>query len=112
MAHIAKYTRAQCGHLISHNLRAKDELGQYISFGQSFIHPERTELNYQLGPEDPRARLEQRLSEVKVQKRKDVKVFCSWVVTLPGTDLSSRTNNGLFSNRLTNIFAKNTEKRT
>lgn len=83
MAHIAKYTKAQCGHLIRHNLRAKDDLGQYITFGQSFVHPERTHLNYQLGPEDPRARLEQRLSEVKVQKRKDVKVFCSWVVTLP-----------------------------
>lgn len=83
MAHIAKYTKAQCGHLIRHNLREKDELGQYISFGQSFVHPERTHLNYQLGPEDPRSTLEKRLSEVKLQKRADVKVFCSWVVTLP-----------------------------
>lgn len=83
MAHIAKYTKAQCGHLIRHNMRAKDELGQHISFGQSYVHPERTHLNYQLGPEDPKARLEQRLSEVKLQKRADVKVYCSWIVTLP-----------------------------
>lgn len=84
MAHVEKYTRAQAGHLIRHNIRDRDEQGQYISFGRSKIDPSRTAQNYRLdGNEDPSKKLSTRLSEIKVQKRADVKVYCSWVVTMP-----------------------------
>ena len=84
MAHVEKYNRAQAGHLVRHNIRDKDEHGNYISFGRSKVDETRTALNYRLdGDEDPRKKLERRLSQIKVQKRADVKVYCSWVVTMP-----------------------------
>lgn len=45
----------------------------------------KTHLNYNLAPNNifQSERLKKRLSEVKVLKRKDVNVLCSWVVTAP-----------------------------
>ena len=85
MAHYAKYTAAASGHMLSHYDRSKENLGGNIDW-------ERTEQNYNLGPERDMTQIEflrQRLSEVKVQKRDDVKVFCDWVVTLPRKEIEA-----------------------
>lgn len=82
MAHVQKNNRVATGHLFDHYGRnAEDE--KYRS--NDSIDPERTCLNYNLAPnkESQEERLAQRLSEVKVLKRKDVNVMCSWVVTAP-----------------------------
>lgn len=84
MAHFDKYTRATSGRLLAHDLRALDRTGQAISYGSSCVDASRTHLNYRLDVNDnPNARLTERLSEIKVYKRDDVKVLCSWIVTLP-----------------------------
>jgi len=70
--------------MIRHDVRDKNPDGSYISFGRSAVDPERTHLNYRLGPSgDPHARLRSRLAEVKTQKRADLKVMLSWIVTRP-----------------------------
>lgn len=80
MAHVAKFSKGAMGHMLGHYDRSKDGLGDNVD--QS-----RTELNYNLAEEyQPKKQLDfihQRLSEVKVQKRVDVNVFCDWVVTAP-----------------------------
>lgn len=80
MAHVAKFSKGAMGHMLGHYDRSKDGLGDNVD--QS-----RTELNYNLAEEyQPKKQLDfihQRLSEVKVQKRADVNVFCDWVVTAP-----------------------------
>ena len=91
MAHAAKYARAGAGHLSAHYERRKEKdplTGEYeyIKFGNQDIDPSRTHLNYNLAPEregGQMAFLKQRLSEVKCLNRADVKVMCSWVITLP-----------------------------
>lgn len=50
MANAQKYTRAACGHLAAHYERRKDEKGEYIKFGNQDIDPQKTHLNYNLGP--------------------------------------------------------------
>lgn len=79
MAHVAKFGAGASGHMLSHYDRSKENIGGNIDW-------ERTHLNYNLAPERNGSQLDfihQRLSEIKVQKRKDVNVFCDWVVTLP-----------------------------
>lgn len=86
MAHFAKYTAAAAGHLSKHYERAKDKNGDYIKFGNKDIDTDRTPENYNLAPDREGGQLafiKQRLSEVKLQKRDDVKILCDWVVTLP-----------------------------
>lgn len=86
MAHFAKYTAAAAGHLSKHYERAKDKNGDYIKFGNKDIDTDRTPENYNLAPDREGGQLafiKQRLSEVKLQKRDDVKTLCDWVVTLP-----------------------------
>ena len=95
MAHVAKYARAASGHLTAHYERRKvpvknDESGEitmeYVKFGNQDIDPSRTHLNYNLAPERPDGQIEfirQRISEARCLKRDDVKVMCSWVVTMP-----------------------------
>ena len=83
MAHFAKYTAAAAGHLSKHYERAKDEKGEYIKFGNKDIDTDRTPENYNLAPDregGQQAFIKQRLSEVKLQKRDDVKTLCDWVV--------------------------------
>ena len=84
MAHLAKYTLNSAQMLFHHNLRHQDRTGEYVSYHGSKIDITKTHLNYRLDPNtDPNEFITQRLSEIKVQKRADVKVFCSWVLTVP-----------------------------
>ncbi|MBD3796105.1 MAG: plasmid recombination protein, partial [Epsilonproteobacteria bacterium] len=88
MAHFAKYTKVQVGHLGKHYERAKDETGKYVKFGNEDIDTSRTHLNYNLAPELNKTHLE-KIDEIissnnyKIQNRKDVNVMCSCVITLP-----------------------------
>lgn len=89
MANFAKYTAGATGHLMAHFERRKDEKGQYVRFGNQSIDLGRTPENYNLAPDRPEGQLaflQKRLSEVKVQKRADVNVMGSWIVTLPRLD--------------------------
>lgn len=84
MAHLAKYTLNSAQMLFHHNLRHQDRTGEYVSYHGSKIDTTKTHLNYRLDPNtDPNEFITQRLSEIKVQRRADVKVYCSWVLTVP-----------------------------
>lgn len=80
MAHVEKYTRGAMGHMLAHYNRTK-------ASSTSLIDPTRTPLNYNLANTDqPLSQLDfihKRLSEIKVLNRKDVNVFCDWIVTAP-----------------------------
>ena len=86
MAHVQKNTMSAVGHLFDHYGRnAEDERYKYLYRSNDSIDPERTKFNYNLAPSE-KSQLEilkERLSQVKVLKRKDVNVMCSWVVTAP-----------------------------
>lgn len=72
--------------MFAHYERAKDREGNYLKFGNECIDKSRTHLNYNLAPKRKVSQGEfvrSRCSEVKCQKRKDVNVMCSWVVTAP-----------------------------
>lgn len=81
MAHLEKYNRAAVGHLIAHYDRQAENIGN------ESVDRTRSHLNYNLAAElQPQSQgdfIKQRCSEVKVQKRKDVNVMCTWVVTAP-----------------------------
>ena len=81
MAHIEKYNRAAVGHLIAHYDRQAENIGN------ESVDRTRSHLNYNLAAElQPMKQgdfIKQRCSEVKVQKRKDVNVMCTWVLTAP-----------------------------
>ncbi len=79
MAHLKKYTRNGTANLFAHYDRT------LTNNSNKDIDPARTQYNYNLAPEkiSPNEILKKRLSEIKVMKRKDVNVVCSWVVTLP-----------------------------
>ena len=86
MAHAEKYHIGAIGHLCKHFERAKDENGDYIKFKNEKIDLSKTDGNYNLATFQTmpqQAFIRKRLSEVKVLKRADVKVMCSWIVTLP-----------------------------
>lgn len=80
MAHVEKYTRGAMGNMLAHYNRTK-------ASSKSLIDPERTHLNYNLADTNqPLSQLDfihKRLSEIKVLNRKDVNVFCDWIVTAP-----------------------------
>lgn len=80
MARVEKYTRGAMGNMLAHYDRTK-------ASSKSLINPERTPLNYNLAVTDqPLSQLDfihKRLSEIKVLNRKDVNVFCDWIVTAP-----------------------------
>lgn len=99
MAHFAKYTAAAAGHLSKHYERAKDEKGEYIKFGNKDIDTDRSPKNYNLAPDREGGQLafiKQRLSEVKLQKRDDVKTLCDWVVTLPQGNYTQEQERAFF----------------
>lgn len=94
MAHAAKYGKGASGNMTAHYERkqvpVKTESGEtvmeYKKFGNQDIDLTRTHLNYNLAPEREHGQiafLQKRLSEIKVQNRADVNVFCDWVVTMP-----------------------------
>ena len=80
MAHVEKYTCGAMGHMLAHYNRTK-------ASSKSLIDPARTHLNYNLANTDqPLSQLDfihKRLSEIKVLNRKDINVFCDWIVTAP-----------------------------
>lgn len=82
MANVEKYGRGSIGLLFGHYDRST---GEKIS--NQDIDSNRTHLNYNLAEQDqPQSQLDyirQRLGEVKVSKRKDVNVMCSWAITAP-----------------------------
>lgn len=84
MAHVAKYTKAAIGHMLNHYAR-REEKSDHRS--NESIDPDKTDLNYNLALDlQPMKQLDfihKRLSEVKVQNRKDVNVLCDWIVTVP-----------------------------
>lgn len=80
MAHVAKHTKAATGHLCAHFDRGAN------SIGNENINPELTKYNYNLGPTRDISQgdfIRKRCGEVQCMNRKDVKVMCSWVVTVP-----------------------------
>lgn len=81
MAHIEKYNKAAVGHLLAHYDRQAENIGN------ENVDRSRSYLNYNLAAELQPMRqgdfIKQRCSEVKMQKRKDVNVMCTWVVTAP-----------------------------
>ena len=87
MAHYAKYTKGSAGSLTRHYERAKNSRGEYIKFGNEGIDTSRTHLNYNLAPHQQGQLdfIKDRLNDVYCLKRDDVKVMCSWVVTVPKT---------------------------
>ena len=103
MAHLAKFTKAACGHMFKHYERAKEynsETGQveYIKFANQEINSQRTHLNYNLAVHQTMRQgnfIRKRCSEVKLQNRKDVNVMCSWVLTAP-KDLPSSEQERFF----------------
>lgn len=107
MAHVQKNTRMATGHLFDHYGRnAEEEKYKYLYRSNDSIDPSKTYLNYNLAPngESQEERLNKRLSEVKVLKRKDVNVMCSWVVTAP-KDLDPKQEKDFFKE--TYEFLKN-----
>lgn len=86
MAHVAKYTKAACGHMFAHYERAKGIDGEYINFGNENIDTNKSDQNYNLAPDhgmNQGSFVKKRCSEVQCLNRKDVNVMCSWVVTIP-----------------------------
>lgn len=84
MAHVAKFAVAATGNMFNHYARTT---GDGKNRKNVNIDPARTDLNYNLAAElQPLPQIDflrKKLTEVKVQKRKDVNVICDWVVTLP-----------------------------
>ena len=83
MANFSKATKGASGSLLDHYERREE-----IKFKNQDIDKTRSCLNYNLAPNknlSQREILNQRLSEVKVLKRDDINIICSWVITLPKT---------------------------
>ena len=85
MANVEKFAFSNAWAILQHDTRTKD-LTKSI-YKNKDIDLSKSDLNYSFidnSKEDKAYNsLKQRLSEVKVQNRADVKVLCSWVVTLP-----------------------------
>jgi len=79
MAHVEKYNKSAVGRMFAHYGRENK------TYNNENIAPERTHLNYNLVNHGMSQIdfLHQRLSEVKVQNRKDVNVMCDWIITAP-----------------------------
>lgn len=75
--HVIKFKAVQTGGVINHDKR----IGP--NHTNEDIDPTRSHLNYNLASGDAASKLKNRLSEVKVLKRADVNVMCSWAITQP-----------------------------
>lgn len=81
MAHMQKFTRSAAHGILSHDERNKSNDKQYRNVD---IDNSKTHLNYSyLDNSSAEDRLNKRLKEVDIYKRPNIKVLCSWVVTLP-----------------------------
>lgn len=80
MAHVKKYTQGALHNMLAHYDRTAKN-------SRENIDPSLTHLNYNLAekwqPLPQKEFIDKRLSQVRVQKRKDVNVMCSWVLTAP-----------------------------
>lgn len=101
MAHYEKFSKQGLGHIFAHVRRAytidKDGHKRYANFGNKEIDTTRTHLNYNLclnenGVPANQQKQYERIMQGKtlpegysltVNNRKDLRVVCSWVVTLP-----------------------------
>lgn len=99
MAHVEKYTRAVTGHMLGHYDRSKEP--------SENIDTSRSHLNYNLAPQ-PLSQLtflHKRLSEVKLQNRKDVNVMCDWILTAP-KDLPTEEHEKFFGSAFNFMAAR------
>lgn len=82
MAHVAKYTQCQVGHLFNHYNRDKEK---DCNRSNENIDKNRTKDNYNLMERDitPQEFFKQRLDEIYHIDRKDINVMCDWIITLP-----------------------------
>lgn len=81
MAHLMKFTRSSVRGILQHDERNKDTSKQYKNID---IDLSKTDENYSyLDNKLALDRFNERLKNVEIYNRPDVKVLCSWVVTLP-----------------------------
>lgn len=82
MAHVAKYTNIQSGHLLNHYNRAEEK---DCNRSNEDIDKAKTKDNYNLMKREvtPQAYYKSRLDELYKLDRADVKTMCDWVITLP-----------------------------
>ncbi|MFI3326011.1 MAG: MobV family relaxase [Clostridia bacterium] len=82
MAHVKKFKKEACGHVFNYYCRLSTTTNHDIDFTK-------THLNYNIAEKiQPKCQidfLKQRLTEVKVQNRKDINIFCDWVISAPKT---------------------------
>lgn len=103
MAHVEKYSRQAVTGLSAH-IERKTKL-----HSNKDIDTEKSHLNYSLLSDGSSTllRLKKRLDEVYVLNRKDVKVVCSWVVTLPESFKGASANETKEFFSQTHEFLKN-----
>ena len=82
MAHVAKYTQSQVGHLFNHYNRDKEK---DCNRSNESIDKNKTKDNYNLMEREqtPQEYFKQRLNEVYHMNRADINVMVDWIVTLP-----------------------------
>ncbi len=82
MAHVAKYTNTQTGHLLNHYNRKNEK---DCNRSNEDIDKTKTKENYNLmeREESPQEIYKNRLGELYNLGRADVKTMCDWVITLP-----------------------------
>lgn len=95
MGHLQKVTKAAAGNILEEIDR--DELSRDFDPAKHNIDRSRTRLNYDLTGRTCTARdyINQRLSEIKVMNRSDVKVLGQWVWTMP-KDLDPKYEHAFF----------------
>lgn len=103
MAHVEKYSREAAIGLSAHIER------KTTNHSNKDINTDKTHLNYSLLSDGSStlSRLQKRLDEVYVLNRKDVKVVCSWIVTLPESLRSASANETKEFFSQTHEFLKN-----
>ena len=107
MANVEKFAFSNAWAILQHDTRTKD-LTKSL-YKNKDIDLSKSDLNYSFidnSKEDQAYNsLKKRLSEVKVQDRADVKVLCSWVVTLP-TDVKTEDERKFFESTHNFMCAK------
>lgn len=80
MAHVKKFAQGALGNMLRHYDRTSKK-------DRENIDPSLTHLNYNLAAKyqqlPQKEFIDKRLSQVRVQRRKDVNVMCTWVLTVP-----------------------------
>lgn len=85
MAHIEKFSKNSVGHLFAHFERKKEN-GEFVKFSNQEIDITKSDLNYNLAWNRNKNQYKiykDRLSQVQVFNRSDVKTLCSCVTTIP-----------------------------